>query len=488
MTSLNSLLQHANLQPVAHDIQIKGVALNSHEVQPHYLFAALSGNKIDGCQFIPKAIEQGAVAILLPHGSKFPQDSTCIPIYCDNPRYALSLICAAFFTSHPRNEITITGTNGKTSTADFSRQLWALQNLKAASIGTLGVITNSSYHYRGQTLTTPDPVTLHHILTQLARHDVQHVAMEASSHGLSQYRLDGISIQAAGFTNLTRDHLDYHHDVKHYLEAKLRLFQHILPTGGIAAVNADMDPSVLTEIKKTVLARKQELRLVGEQGKFLQLKSVTPLPHGQECKIVTADKDEFSVTIPLLGRYQIDNILLSMALTAKDSKDIAKLVPLLPMLKGVRGRMERAAILPNGATIYVDYAHTPDALAHLLQSLRPHTHNKLHIIFGAGGDRDSGKRPLMAQEAAKYADMLIITDDNPRTENPDLIRKAVKAGCPDALEIAGREEAIAQTIPQLQKGDILVVAGKGHEQGQIIGETAHPFDDVAIAQKYAGAL
>lgn len=488
MISLNSLLCHIQLPPIDQDIQLTGITLDSRKVQPGYLFAALPGTHSNGCDYIETAIEKGAKAILLPTGISFPNTEACVPIYNDNPRYIFSLIAALFYPKHPKHQIAITGTNGKTSTADFTRQLWALQQYNSATIGTLGVISNTDYHYTGPVLTTPDPITLHQILTNLVEHNVQYLALEASSHGLDQYRLDGLILEAAGFTNLTRDHLDYHHDFQHYLEAKLRLFNHILPIGGIAAVNADMDQNALIQIKQTILKRGQELRLVGEQGDFLKLLSVTPLPQGQKLEIKINSGKNFMVTLPLLGRYQVDNILLALALIAKDSNDIQNLIPLLPQLKGVRGRMEQAAILPNGAAIYVDYAHTPDALAHLLQSLRPHTHNELHVIFGAGGDRDTGKRPLMAQEANKYADQVIITDDNPRTEEPALIRQQVKMGAPSALEISGREKAIAQTIKTLQKGDILVVAGKGHEQGQIIGTTVHPFDDVTIIQKYASQL
>ncbi|CAI3922277.1 UDP-N-acetylmuramyl tripeptide synthase (MurE) (PDB:1E8C) [Commensalibacter communis] len=488
MISLNALLHHIHLPLVPSDTQITGITLDSRKIQQGYLFAALPGAKSNGCDYIDVAIEKGASAILLPTNASFPETNQCIAIHCDNPRYVLALMTAIFFPNHPQHQVAITGTNGKTSTADFIRQIWQLQNLKAATIGTLGVISNTNYNYTGPVLTTPDSIMLHEILTNLVEHNVQHLALEASSHGLDQYRLDGLTIEAAGFTNLTRDHLDYHHDFQHYLEAKLRLFKNILPIGGVAGVNADMDPDALIKIKQAILDRKQNLRLVGEQGQFLQLLSVTPLPEGQKLEIKTALNDVFSVTIPLLGRYQVDNILLAVALIAKNEQDIANLIPLLPHLKGVRGRMEQAAILPNGAAIYVDYAHTPDALAHLLQSLRPHTDNDLYVIFGAGGDRDAGKRPLMAQEASKYADCVIITDDNPRTEDPDHIRKEVKAGAPAALEIADREEAIAQTIKKLQSGDILVVAGKGHEQGQIIGSVVHPFDDVTIIRKHVSSL
>ncbi|WP_235176718.1 UDP-N-acetylmuramoyl-L-alanyl-D-glutamate--2,6-diaminopimelate ligase [Commensalibacter papalotli (ex Servin-Garciduenas et al. 2014)] len=488
MISLNSLLHDVHLPIIDQDIHLTGITLDSRKVKDGYLFCALPGTHSNGCDYIKTAIEKGAKAILLSTNVDFPETEGCVYIYNDNPRYVFSLMAALFYPKHPKHQIAITGTNGKTSTADFVRQLWILKHYNSATIGTLGVISNTNYHYTGPVLTTPDPITLHQILTNLVKHDIQYVALEASSHGLDQYRLDGLTLEAGGFTNLTRDHLDYHHDLQHYLEAKLRLFKHILPIGGIAAVNADMDQDVLKQIKQTIQERQQKLRLVGEQGEFLKLISVTPLPEGQKLEIKIMTGEQISVTLPLLGRYQVDNILLAIALIAKDTIDVKNLISLLPQLKGVRGRMEQAAILPNGAAIYVDYAHTPDALAHLLQSLRPHTHHKLYIIFGAGGDRDAGKRPLMAQEAQKYADHVIITDDNPRNENPELVRKQVKVGAPDALEIAGREEAIAQTIKKLQKDDILVVAGKGHEQGQIIGTTVYPFDDVTIIQKYASRL
>ncbi|MDI2090756.1 UDP-N-acetylmuramoyl-L-alanyl-D-glutamate--2,6-diaminopimelate ligase [Commensalibacter oyaizuii] len=488
MTSLNSLLQRANLPLVSQDHLITGITLDSRHVQPGFLFAALPGTKTDGAQYIQTAIKLGARAVLVTTGTPFPENDHCLPIYCDNPRHALAIMAAAFFTNHPDHQIAITGTNGKTSTADFVRQLWTLQHLNVASIGTLGVISNTAYQYTGPVLTTPDTISLHHILSDLTQYHVQHVVMEASSHGLAQYRLDGIPLQAAGFTNLTRDHLDYHGDFEHYLQAKLRLFTEILPTQAIAGVNADINPNILQKVIDAITQRHQKLRLVGKQGSFLKLLSVSPLPEGQAIQIQTEDHHLYSATIPLLGRYQVDNILLALALVAKDTKDIDRLIPLLPALKGVRGRMEQAAVLSNGAAVYVDYAHTPDALAHLLQSLRPHTHNELYVIFGAGGDRDTGKRPLMAQEAAKYADHLIITDDNPRSEDPSQIRQTIKMGCTTAIEIAGRESAIAQTLKMLQKGDILVVAGKGHEQGQIIGDVTYPFDDVSIIQKHAGLL
>lgn len=488
MISLNDLLSSISLPPLSHNFAIEGITLDSRKVGKNYLFAALPGTQHDGRQFIQQALQKGAIAILLPEGTPWEIEQNCIPIYHPNPRLALAKIAAAFYRILPHHKIAITGTNGKTSTADFIRQLWNLQHLKAASIGTLGVLNNAHYLYEGPVLTTPDTILIHEILQALALKEVNHVAMEASSHGLAQYRLDEIELQAAGFTNLTRDHLDYHANFDAYFQAKQRLFKTILPKGNIAALNADMDPDILSKLQEITQQRQHLLRLVGEKGDYIRLDAVIPLPQGQNIYLTTQQARKFSIKLPLLGRYQIDNILLALALIAQDDKHLHELIPLLPFLKGVKGRMEQAAILPNGATIYVDYAHTPDAIAHLLQSLQPHVQNKLHIIFGAGGDRDKGKRPLMAKEAGKYADNVIITDDNPRTEDPAQIRQDVKKGFMLASEIGNREEAIAQTLKKLQSGDILVVAGKGHEQGQTIGTTTHPFDDVRIIQKHAGIL
>lgn len=488
MVSFNTLRSYIDIPDNTPNLEIKGIALDSRKVKKDYLFAALPGNQLDGKQFILQAIEKGANSILLPEHSDLSFPVPCIAIQCKNPRQSLSKITPLFYPNIPPHKIAVTGTNGKTSTADFARQLWELENLKSASIGTLGVVNNAGYQYQGPVLTTPDTILLHEILQALALHKVTHVAMEASSHGLSQYRLDYLELEAAGFTNLTRDHLDYHHSFEAYFQAKQRLFTDILPKNAIAALNADMDQSILSTLLQIIQDRKQQLRLVGTQGNFIRLKTVKPLPHGQKITIITDQGTEHSTTLPLLGRYQIDNMLLAMALIAKNTEHVERLIPLLTRLKGVKGRMEQAAILPNGATIYVDYAHTPDALTHLLQSLRPHVHHELYIVFGAGGNRDKGKRPLMAKEAGNYADHVIITDDNPRYEDPAQIRREIRQGFPNATEIADREEAISQTIKKLQSGDILVIAGKGHEQGQIIGDTIHPFDDVKIVQKYTGNL
>lgn len=487
MVFLNQLLQSCHLTVSSQNPRITGLAIDSRKVKPGFLFAAVPGEKTDGRLFIPKALELGATAILAPLGTTIPNNTNAILITTENPRQTLAKMASVFFEKQPNFLIAVTGTNGKTSTVDFIRQLWSLQGYQAASIGTLGVISPIPVQFEGPVLTTLDSITLHQILAQLQKSDVNHVALEASSHGLAQYRLDGLEIHAAGFSNLTRDHLDYHHDFAHYLEAKLRLFKDILPQGGIAAVNADMDPDALKALKDVAKKRNLALRLVGEKGSFLKLLSVTPHIDGQHFKIAIGN-EQYDVAFPLLGRYQIDNILLALALIAKNEAEIPHLLSLLPQLKGVRGRMEKAVTLSNGGAVYVDYAHTPDAIAHVLQSLRPHCKNRLFVLFGAGGDRDRGKRPLMAQQAALFADQVIVTDDNPRTEAANLIRQEVMAGDPKAIEIAGRSEAIAFALKQIKEGDILVVAGKGHEQGQIIGKEVHPFDDVSVIRDLAGNL
>ena len=378
--------------------------------------------------------------------------------------------------------VAVTGTNGKTSTVSFLRQLWALSGTKSASLGTLGLEADG--FPTGPGLTTPDPVTLAGTLADLARAGIDHAAMEASSHGLDQFRLDGVQISAAGFTNLTRDHLDYHLTLSAYRAAKLRLFTDLLPSGAPAVVNADMDAETLRALRTIARARGIDLRTVGEAGETIGLMRATPHPHGQSLRLWT-DGRAHTIDLPLVGRFQADNALLAAALAG--ATGMADPLALLPHLSGVRGRMELAAALDNGAAIYVDYAHTPDALERLLTALRPHTRGKLVIVFGAGGDRDRGKRPLMGAIAARLADRAIVTDDNPRGEDPATIRAAIVAACPQALGIGDRARAIATGLDLLGPGDVLAIAGKGHEQGQTIGTATLPFDDVAIVRALAGA-
>jgi UDP-N-acetylmuramoyl-L-alanyl-D-glutamate--2,6-diaminopimelate ligase len=354
-----------------------------------------------------------------------------------------------------------------------------LAGLRAASLGTLGVIAPGIRE--GSGLTTPDPVALAESLARLARAHVQHAALEASSHGLDQHRLDGVRVGAAGFSNLTRDHLDYHGDLAAYRNAKLRLFNDLLPTGAPAVVNADMDAETLRAVRDIAARRQLRLLTVGEHGDDIRLVSATPQPGGQ-ILAVECDGSRHIIEVPLPGRFQADNVLLAAALARVTGAGDA--LAYLGQLHGVRGRMELAAQLPNQAAAYVDYAHTPDALARVLTSLRPHARN-LICVFGAGGDRDSGKRPLMGEAVRTLADVAIITDDNPRSENAAAIRGAIRAACPDAQEIGDREKAIEAGLSALRPGDVLVVAGKGHEQGQIVGAEILPFDDAAVIRRLA---
>ncbi|MBB2204991.1 UDP-N-acetylmuramoyl-L-alanyl-D-glutamate--2,6-diaminopimelate ligase [Gluconacetobacter takamatsuzukensis] len=484
--TLSRLLAAAGLPaPVAADPAIALVTADSRKVRPGALFVAIPGTRADGRAFIPAALAAGAAAIVAP--SDVPPDAAPgIPlIHAEEPRHALALLAAAFAGPQPGRVVAVTGTNGKTSTVDFLRQIWGYQSRLAASIGTLGIIAPVALPPIGPILTTPDSVGLADTLAAMARGGITDVAIEASSHGLEQHRLDGLHLTAAGFTNLTRDHLDYHGTLDAYRDAKLALFDRLLPEGALAAANADMEPETLAALRAIAARRRFDLRLVGTQGDTIRLLDSTPLPEGQRLRLEVGGTIQ-DITLALPGRFQADNALLAAALAAPGADGLAQTLALLPALTGVRGRMERAALLPNNAAAYVDYAHTPDALARLLDALRPHATGRLIVVFGAGGDRDRGKRPLMAQEAARRADIAIVTDDNPRTEDPAAIRREVLAGAPGAIEIGDRARAIAEGLSMLRAGDVLVVAGKGHEQGQTIGTTTLPFDDVSVIRLMAG--
>jgi UDP-N-acetylmuramoyl-L-alanyl-D-glutamate--2,6-diaminopimelate ligase len=463
------------------DLDVTQVTADSRAVRPGALFVAIPGTKQDGRAFIGQAVAAGAVAVLAPAGTPWPQHVPVRPmIETAEPRQALARAAATLAGRQPRQVVAVTGTNGKTSTAEFLRQIWTLAGHRAASLGTLGLVAPG--FPTGAGLTTPDPVSLAATLAALAAAGVEHAAMEASSHGLDQFRLDGVSLTAGAFTNLTRDHLDYHGTEAAYRTAKLRLFAELLPAGAVAVVNADMDPVTLAGLHRVATEKRLRLHTVGENGIAIRLVSTTPRPHGQELEI-EVHGERRAVSLPLPGRFQADNALLAagLALALGDNGAIGY----LPNLAGVRGRMELATTLPNGAAVYVDYAHTPDALERLLLALRPHTSGRLLLVFGAGGDRDRGKRPLMGAIAARLADAAIVTDDNPRSENPATIRAAIRAACPDAAEIGDRAAAIAAAMSDLRPGDVLAVAGKGHEQGQTIGTTVLPFDDVTTVRRLA---
>jgi UDP-N-acetylmuramoyl-L-alanyl-D-glutamate--2,6-diaminopimelate ligase len=469
--------------PEAAALEVTGITADSRQVTRGKMFAALPGARVDGRAFIADAVAHGAVAVLAPEGTAWPPGVPPRPLLCDpEPRRRLAQIAAVLAGPQPECVVAVTGTNGKTSTVEFLRQLWAASGHHAASLGTLGLIAPG--FAAGPGLTTPDPVALAATLANLARAGVRRAAMEASSHGLHQFRLDGVRLAAGAFTNLTRDHLDYHLSISAYRAAKLRLFSELLPVGAPAVASTTLDAESLGELRTIADRRGLRLLTVGEGGDFFRLLRATPRPDGQELEIAAAGARR-TFFLPLPGRFQADNALVAAALA--EATGTRNALDLLPRLAGVRGRMELAARLANGAAVYVDYAHTPDALERLLTALRPHTAGRLHVVFGAGGDRDRGKRPLMGEAAVRLADHAIVTDDNPRSEDPATIRAAVLAACPGAREIGDRAAAIAAALAELGPGDVLAVAGKGHEQGQEIGGTILPFDDVTVVRRLVGA-
>ena len=466
----------------ASGVQVRGVTSDSRLASAGALFVAIQGQFGDGRGFIADAVSRGAVAVLAAPGTQWPPGVPPRPLIEDpEPRRRLAQIAAVLAGAQPNTLVAVTGTNGKTSVVEFLRQIWALSGRRAASLGTLGVVAPGMAG--GPGLTTPDPVALSAALAGLARDGVQYAALEASSHGLDQFRLDGLRLAAGAFTNLTRDHLDYHHTVSNYRTAKLRLFAELLPAGAPAIASTALDAETMAALRVIAARRRLDLRTVGDDGGFLRLLGATPLPDGQLLDVLH-DGARHRIETRLPGRFQADNMLVAAGLAL--ASGVANALDLLASLTGVRGRMELVARLPNGAAVYVDYAHTPDALERLLGALRPHTQGCLHIVFGAGGDRDAGKRPLMGAVAARLADRVIVTDDNPRGENPAAIRAAVLAGCPGGVAVAGRDAAIAVALDDLRAGDVLVVAGKGHEQGQTIGASVLAFDDVQVVRRLAG--
>ncbi len=463
--------------------QFRGLAADSREVKPGYLFAALSGSKTDGARFIEDAVKRGAIAVLgAPAASDSARSLGVRFIAAANPRLRLAELAAEFYAAQPSTIAAVTGTNGKTSVASFLRQIWAFQGWQAASLGTIGIDAPSGHVSLGHT--TPDPVRLHAELARLKNEGVDHLALEASSHGLDQYRLDGVKISAAGFTNITRDHLDYHASFENYLSAKLRLFRELVKQGGVAVVNVDADHSG----DFLAAAEKRRLRIltVGERGESVTLVSRTPHASGQELTVRYSERDH-AIALPLAGSFQASNALVAAGLALGLGDEADKVFAALATLKGAPGRLELVARTGEGAPIYVDYAHTPDAIETVLKALRPHVKGRLHIVFGCGGDRDRGKRPLMAEAATRYADSVIVTDDNPRSEDPAAIRREVMLAAPGAREFGNRAEAIVQAVAALAAGDALVLAGKGHEDYQIVGHEVQPFSDRAEAVKAARA-
>ncbi len=468
-----------------HDPEITGVSADSRQVRPGFLFIAQPGTRRHGAAFADEAAERGAVAILtdLPDALDLPVAARArLAIVADpNPNRRLALLAARFWGRQPRAVAAVTGTNGKTSVVHFTREIWTALGHSAASLGTLGLVTAAGR--RPGSLTTPDPVALHRDLAALAAAGVDHAAIEASSHGLDQYRLDGVAIAAAAFTNLTRDHLDYHVDMARYRAAKERLFTELLGAGAPAVINRDSEEfsrlaMICRDLGHPVLAYGAEI------GADLRLVDREPDELGQRLRLDIFGR-RFELRLPLAGAFQAGNALAALGLVIAAGADRATATEALTGLTGVPGRLEFVAKTKNGGAVVVDYAHTPDALATVLGALRPHTAGRLVALFGCGGDRDAGKRPLMGEVATSLADLVYVTDDNPRGEDPGAIRCAVLAGAPGAIEIGDRRQAIAATIAELRRGDVLLVAGKGHETGQIVGDEIHPFDDAAVAREIA---
>jgi UDP-N-acetylmuramoyl-L-alanyl-D-glutamate--2,6-diaminopimelate ligase len=478
------------LSPELQNVEIAGLAANSADVRNSFVFFAIKGETADGCTFISRAIQNGASAIILEAPRKreillkVPASAGMV-IEVANPRLALAQIAANFYAKQPEHIVAITGTDGKTSTADFFRQLMFLCDKKSASMGTIGVIAGSGEVLRDGSLTTPAPIMLHKTLAELAENGVQYMALEASSHGLAQYRLDGVNLQAAAFTNIARDHLDFHKTEADYFSAKARLFRDVLPKGETAVISADS--SRYFALRNICEVRGQQVIGFGENLCEFHVRAITPHTGGQSVLLTLFDK-KYNVEVPLVGAFQVMNILAALGLAVGVGCDLEEVLQHIPQLKGVAGRLELVASLNNGAKIYIDYAHTPLALSNILTTLRPHTEGRLVVVFGCGGDRDAGKRPLMGDVAARLANVAIVTDDNPRSENPAAIRAEVLAGTPTCKEIADRKEAIYFAVKQLEKGDVLVIAGKGHEKTQIIGSEHLPFDDAKVAQEVVHEL
>ena len=480
MTRLGSLVDGLDAAQAA--IPIGGVAIDHRQIAPDSLFGAFRGAKFDAESVIPQAIAAGAVAVVARPEAKV---EGAVHIAAAEPRRAFALAAARWFGRAPATLVAVTGTNGKTSTVELTRQIWQLTGRVAASIGTLGITTSDGQVSTG--LTTPDIVTFLSNLSGLATEGVTHTAFEASSHGLDQYRTEGPRVAAAAFTNLSRDHLDYHGTMQAYFAAKMRLIVEVVADDGAAVIWADDEWSE----QAIAHARARGLRLltVGEAGDAIKLLAREPTAMGQTLTVDVAGLGKRTIKLPLIGGYQASNTLVSAGLAIATGSDAGQVIAALSRVQPVRGRMERAAIARSGAPIYVDYAHTPDAIAAALAALRPHTSGRLICVLGAGGDRDAGKRPAMGAEAVRGAEVVIVTDDNPRGEDAALIRRSILAGAPGAIEVAGRREAIAAAIAETRTNDIVVIAGKGHEQGQIIGSgdamRVLPFDDAQVAREEA---
>jgi UDP-N-acetylmuramoyl-L-alanyl-D-glutamate--2,6-diaminopimelate ligase len=460
---------------------IAGVSADSRKVAHGGLFVAVAGAKDDGLRFVSQAVAAGAVAVMAERAPSAPLPAGVAFVEVGNARRALALMAAKLFPRQPRVIAAVTGTSGKTSVAAFTRQIWTALGARAASIGTVGLVAPGREVYGS--LTTPDPVALHRSLDELASEGVTHLAMEASSHGLDQFRLDGVRLAAGAFTNLSRDHLDYHPTLDAYLAAKLRLFAELLSPGAAAVVAAD------GEHAEPVLAaaRRRGLRVltVGRRGEGIRLIDSAIDGFAQVLHLAHAGR-EHRVRLPLPGAFQVENALVAAGLAIATGGEPAAVFAALARLEGAKGRLELVGE-KDGAPIFVDYAHKPDALAKALEALRPYAAGRLVVVLGCGGDRDAGKRPMMGEVAARLADRVVVTDDNPRSENPAAIRAAIIAGAPGAVEIGDRREAIERSVAGLSRADVLLIAGKGHETGQIVGQQVLPFSDhEAVAAALGG--
>jgi UDP-N-acetylmuramoyl-L-alanyl-D-glutamate--2,6-diaminopimelate ligase len=474
-------LENARFDPRFAALTLGGIASDSRKVKPGDLFVAVPGTKADGLSFVTAALANGASAVMAERAPALPANVAFIEV--DDVRRALARAAAAFFPRQPATIAAVTGTSGKTSVAAFTRQIWQALGLQAASLGTIGVVSPRGETYGS--LTTPDPIELHRTLDALAREGVTHLALEASSHGLDQRRLDGVRIAAGAFTNLSRDHLDYHPTIEAYLAAKIRLFDTLLSPDGTAVIG--VDDAYAGQVADAARRRGLKLMTVGIKGDDIKLTQRAIDGFAQAVTLVHAGRS-YPIRLPLVGAFQVENAALAAGLAIATGGDPARVFAALEHLQGAKGRLELVRHR-NGAPIFIDYAHKPDALAKALEALRPYASGRLIVVFGAGGDRDAGKRPIMGRIAHENADRVIVTDDNPRSEDAGLIRAAILAEAPGAAEFGDRGEAIRAGIAELKAGDVLLIAGKGHETGQIVGDRVLPFSDhdaVAAALREEG--
>ena len=466
-----------DIAEVDSDSEVTGFAIDNRKVERGSVFGAFKGAVFDGEDFIASAVDRGAVAVVARPEAKVER----VPHLADaEPRRLFAELAAKFYAPYPETVVAVTGTNGKTSTVEMTRQIWRMSGHRSASIGTLGVTTSDDQVKTG--LTTPDIVTFLNNMAGLERMGISHVAYEASSHGLDQHRCEGVPLAAAAFTNFSRDHLDYHETMEAYFEAKMRLFDQLLPRGRPAVIWTD-DPKS-DEVMARCEARDHQILTVGRKGETIRLVEQTPTALGQTLKLEHGGKSH-RLALPLIGAYQASNVLTAAGLVLATGGKWESTFSAMQRVAPVRGRLERAVISRGGVPVYIDYAHTPDALEAAIAALRSHVEGRLITVFGAGGDRDQGKRPQMGEVATRLSDLVIVTDDNPRSEDPALIRSAIMAGASGATEVPGRREAIAEAIRIAREGDIVLVAGKGHETGQIVGDKVLPFDDALVARECA---